>query len=256
MSTTLRQRVRTPEEVSKETSQALALYELKPNQKITVVDPITKKKSIVVLDRTGHSEAKLITALADPHLSRDRKDQELSMYLFTRGAEGASMILDLLRYKGEHTKETRVFKSQVRFDFEAFVDSMVQYLQGQADRAAAILGIDLKKEIEGYRRWLGLPNNKGKGYSYADYRYATGQTPTTEYSWFRLELLAISEAIFALDQAQRLEGARDNITKAREREKGGGIYVGKGGKVYSVSDPEVDAIIKADREATREIEKP
>ena len=243
----MKEKVKSPEKVAKETAKALALYKVKPQQKIKVTDPITKKTSIVNLDRTGFSEAKLITALADPKLKRDRKDHELSMYLFSRGAEGASMMLDLMRYKGEHSKETRVFKSQMRFDFEAFVDSMVMYLQGQADRTAKILGVDLQMEISQYRSWLLLPNNKGREYTYADFRGALNDIA-------HMKCLMISEAMFALDEAERLEASRANITKAREREKGGGVYVDVSGKVYSIDDPEIDEIIKSDREATSKIE--
>ena len=254
MRSNLKQKVKSPEKVAKETSKALAFYKVKPQQKIKITDPITKKTTIVNLDRTGFTEQKLITALADPKMKRDRKDHELSMYLFSRGAEGASMMLDLMRYKGEHTKETRVFKSQMRFDFEGLVDLLIAYLQGQADRTAKILCIDLAAEIRAYRAWLLLPNNKGKEYTYWD--FITSGTPITngEHTVRRLEALMISEAMFALDEAERLEASRSNIIKAREREKGGGVYVDVSGKVYSVDDPEVDEIIKADREASKNIE--
>ncbi len=231
------------------------MFGVKPTEKIKVTDPITKKTTMVTLDRTGFSEVKLITALADPKLSRDRKDHELSMYLFTRGAEGASMMLDLMRYKGEHTKETRVFKSQMRFDFEAFVESTIQHLQRRADRTEKILDVDLHREILAYREWLSLPNNKGKEYTYHDFKCSTNSFTHKSHHMGaeRLEHLMISEAMFDLDEAERLEGARNNIIKAREGEKGGGIYVDKGGKVYTIDEPNLEEIIKADREATQQI---
>ena len=34
------------------------------------------------------------------------------------------MVVDIMRYQGQNTKETRAFKSQMRFDYEMFVNAM------------------------------------------------------------------------------------------------------------------------------------
>lgn len=168
------------------------------------------------------------------------------MYLFSRGAESASFLLDLARSKGEHVKETRVFKSQIRFDFEALVDMLADHLHNQAMRTAGALGIDLKKETQAFRDWLSLPNNKGKGLTYWDFARRTGGN--------RAECVLISNAMFDVAEAERLQESRTRIQKAREAEKGGGIYVDAAGKVYSTNDPELEDVIKADRETTRAVE--
>jgi len=245
--------VKTPEEVASNTSKELAKFGVEPISQVEVIDPITKEKRIVTLDRTGHTEAKLITALADANLSRDRKDHELSMYLFTRGAEGASFMLDLARYKGEHVKETRVFKSQIRFDFEALVDILADHLEMQARRTEKMLSFKLEDWTRGYRNWLNLSNNKAKELTV--WEWLESDRAWRDSTENRLQACLISQAIFDFSEAQRLRESRTRIARAREAEKGGGIYVGKDGKVYSVNDEEVDAIIKADREATQEIEK-
>jgi len=243
------EQVKTPEEVAENTSRELAVHGLKPKETFKIKDPITKEERTVSLSRTGTPEEDLIVALADPNMPRDRKDYTLSMYLWGRGAESASMMVDLMRYKGTHTKETRVFKSQMRFDFEALVDGLALHFETQAKNTAATLGIDLKQEIEGYRAWLKIGTSNAKT-SYLDY-YCGADAPSLQD---RLYCSQISQAIFQLDEAERLTAARKNIAAAREREKGKGIYVAPGGKIYSIDDPEFDEVVKADREATAEIE--
>lgn len=251
------EKVKTPGESAEATTKELARLGLKPTESFRIKNPITGKEATVQLSRTGVQEADLIMALADPNVPRDQKDHALSMYLWGRGAESASMIVDIMRYKGEHTKETRVFKSQMRFDFEAFVKMTSEHLREQAERTASMLGIDLKEEISAFRTWLELPNNKGMSYTYRDFVIATcdgyeenGRPNASDRSACAL----ISQAIFDLGQAQRLDQSRDNIAKAREREKGGGIYVDSKGRSFAVDDPQMDDVVKADREATKDIE--
>lgn len=245
------EKVKTPEEVAKETSLALQKFGVSAKEKVTIVDPITKEVREVSLSRTGTQESDLIVALADPNLGRDQKDHALSMYLWGRGAESASLIVDLMRYKGAHTKETRVFKSQMRFDFEAFIKMTAEHLREQAERVAKIMGVNLSEEIEAYKEWLSKPNNKGKEYTYWDFLKATANPHGITDP---VKAAMISEAIFGFAHAERLDQSRDNIAKAREREKGGGIYIDSKGRAYSIQDPQMEDVVKADREASAEIE--
>jgi hypothetical protein len=234
-----------PEEVMSKTLALLEQYGLPVSEKLAITNPITGKKAIVTQRRDGYSEEGLAVALLDPKKTRDQKDFELSMYLWGRGSESSSMIVDLMRYKGEHTKETRVFKSQMRIDFETFVNMFVDHLEHQALTTASILDIDLKKEVIGYRAYLAMPNNKGEELTYHDYKGGGSKN--------RVEHALISQAIFQLDEAERLAQAIKNITIAREREKGKGIYVGPTGKAYTIDDPQFDDAVREDREATRAI---
>ena len=240
-----KEKVLTPEEVMEKTLAILDAHGLPISEKLMVTNPITKKRTEVTLRRDGYSEEGLALALLDPKKTRDQKDFEMSMFLWGRGAESVSMMVDLMRYKGEHTKETRVFKSQMRIDFETFVKMFVEHLEHQALTTASILDIDLKEEIRGYRAYLELPNNKGEKLTYHDYKGAKKAN--------KLEDAMISQAIFQLDEAERLSGAIKNITIAREREKGKGIYVGPTGKAYTINDPEFDDAVREDREATQRI---
>ena len=235
---TLDSAIKTPEERAAEIKQEIAKYGAEAEYTVEVKDPITHKKTLVTYDRAGHTEQKLIVALANPDVSREKKDHALSMYLFERGAESASFIADIMRSKGEHTKETRVFKNQMRFDFQSFVDTFVAYLDGQANRLAKTLDFDLKKQKASFEAWLNLPNNKGKGYTYYDY------DPDEERSRAAL----IEMAIYALDEADTLRSAVERIAVARDAARGFGVFTSKTGRTYDVRDPALQDIIKAERE--------
>lgn len=56
--------------------------------------------------------------------SKDQTDAILANYLWEQGMEDASMMAELFRYKGQHSKETRIFKAQVRFDLDMFIDTI------------------------------------------------------------------------------------------------------------------------------------
>lgn len=246
-----RSEVETPEEVAERTRTQLAQYKLDPKQKIEIRDPLTGETKLITLDRTGHSEQNLIVALANPDIPRDQKDHAISMYLFQRGAESASMIVDIMRYKGQHTKETRVFKSQMRFDLENFVSAMARHLREQAERTARIYDLHLREEMGAYRDWLKLPNNKDaeNELTYWDFYQTTHPKGT------RADAALLSQAIFDIDKALYFEDYQRKIAQAREAEKGGGVYVDRSGKAYSSNDPEIDELIKAEREALKEDEK-
>lgn len=210
-------------------------------------DPFSGEKQLITLDRTGHTEQKLIVALANPDLSRDQKDHALSMYLYERGAQNTSMIVDLMRYKGKHTKESRVFQSRMRLDFDTFVRSFCSYLELQAAHVERTIGVNIDKERAEFEEWLKLPNNQGKGYGYKD--FADTQRPAT---WSLERIALIEMALYAKDEAVALKKGVDDIVKAREAMKGGGVYIDKMGRPYSVNDPHLADIIKAEQEAEAE----
>jgi hypothetical protein len=210
---------------------------------VEVENPFTDEKQIMVIDRAGYTEDKLSTALANPDLTRDQKDFEISMYLYQRGAHNTSMLVDLFRYKGAHTKETRVFKSQIRFDFEQFVNSFTHYLDDQWRLLGIALGVNIQVEKERFEAWLKLPNNKES--TFKDF------AP----NWNPEKIALVEMAIHAKDEAELLRANVRKMADARMRDKGKGIYISTAGVPYTMNDPQLDDAIKADRESTAEAQK-
>lgn len=247
----------TPEETVANTKAELEKYGVPAVHDITITDPFSGEKRIVSLDRTGTTEQKLIVALADPNLTRDRKDHMLSMYMWERGKESASFFVDLIRSRGEHTKETRAFKSQMRFDFELFVSQFSKYIREQSRLIGVTLEVDIFKERSAYQDWLKEKRDREKenddapkDYTYLDYSiFNYGDKPTRAF------VALIEMAILSLEEGERLVAQVANITKAREREKGKGIYVDRNGKIFSYDDPDIDEAVKADREREEELKK-
>jgi len=62
-------------------------------------------------------------------------------------------------------------------------------------------------------------------------------------------------AIHALDEADVLRANVRKLADARMRDKGRGIYINAAGVPYTMDDPKLDEIIKADRESTAEAQK-
>ena len=215
-------------------------------------DPLTGETKLVVLDRAGHTEKGLAQVLSDPNTTRDRKDHALSMYLFERGAQDVSLIVDMFRYKGQHSKQSQVFQSRMRLDFETFVNSFVAYLDNQARLIGATLGVDIKKEKEEFVRWVKMEKQLGgKDKSYKDFRESNELSETIDYT----KIALVEMAMYAQDESDALIKGIEDIVKARMAVKGGGVYVDKSGKPYSVNDPELDSIIKKEREIEEEAEK-
>lgn len=193
-------------------------YGVEAVEEVEVVNPVTGNKAVVRIERDGTPESKLILALADKKLDREKKDHILSMYLWERGKESSSFLLDLVRFKGQHTKETRVFKSQIRFDFERTIDSIIVAMFDMSN--------SLKKHI-------GVKPEKGEKKE--------------------VSIKELIEALWEMEEmfnsvGQKLWKDRADIAKARESEKGGGIYVDKDGVVYSVDDKEEEEIINKIKE--------
>ncbi len=177
------------------------------------------------------------------------------MYLWERGKESSSFFVDLFRYKGEHTKETRAFKSQMRYDFEIFVNQFSKFIREQSRLIGVSIGFDVFKEREKYKDWLQEKRKEKKDadYTYMDYLRSQPLEENTEIN--RTEVALIEMAITSLEEGERLVVQVQNVAKAREREKGKGIYVSKEGAIYSHDDPDMDEIIKKDREREAELNK-
>lgn len=254
---------RTPEQVTEDTKKELNKYGLEPIHKVSVTDPLTGITREITIDRTGYGENKLIVALADPNLDRDKKDHVLSMYLWERGKESASFLVDLMRYKGEHTKETRAFKSQVRFDFEILSNQFSKYIREQARLTGVTLGIDINAERTRYKKWVEdmkqydeEESKKFKTYIPHSYEFIdfVMSAPTSQDSKVdKKECVLIAMAINSLEEGERMVSQIQNVMKAREREKGKGIYVDRNGRITTYDDPDLDDIIKKDRDREDEL---
>lgn len=259
---------RTPEQMAEHTKAELAKYGLEAIQKVEIIDPLNGEKRMITLDRTGYNEAKLVAILADPDLTRERKDHELSMYMWERGGESMSMMVDLIRYKGQHSKESNVFKSQIRFDFEAFLSTFCMSLEDQVDVATKILGIDVRDERHAFYTFVGerteadkkSAKERGeeyerKDYTYLDFLIYKEKPKASKDREMRMWAMQVALAIHAFDTASLIKKRIETIRDARDRDRGKGVYLSASGRPYTLNDVELDDIIKADREATQKIKK-
>lgn len=206
-------------------------YGLVPVEQINIKNPITGEKKTVTLRRDGTNEARLAEVMADPRLTRERKDTEVAMYLFERGKESASFLMDIIQYKGQHAKETRVFKDQVRRDIDIFTDIFVMFMRDVSDRITK--GLQLE-----------IVTHEGKQVVMNEFYARTGRQP----EFLDLFELLSDLALYFKQTSDLMAIRMTEETERREKEKGRGIYVDVKGGVYNIyqDGPELIKRLEAD----------
>lgn len=214
-------------------------FGLKPTEVVEYKDPFDGQMKKIMIDRRGTTDEKLALALLDDKMSREQKDSMISMFLFEKGKHGASMLMDLWGYKGQHTKESRAFQSTMRFDFELFLQTFQMFMQDSADLIFNNLPLEVetveveedgkkvKKEIIKTTRDVDANEIAVVLGRYAQYHRMTSQL---------------------LGSRVRAE------VQKREKAKGKGIYVGSDGKAYSIfEDGDIVEVVSKDKvEADKE----
>jgi hypothetical protein len=183
-----------------------------PDEKVKIKDSITGKEREMMIVRSGTTDRSLGEVMLDARIPRERKDAMVAQYLFERGKESASFIQDIIIYKGVHSKETKVFKSQMRFDFEELASMVAQTFRS--------LSLCIDKEMN------------------------------EDVRDFEETFRELSKKLY--DSAESINSRMEKVKQARMAEKGYGVYVGPDGKPYSILDPEIDEIIKKERERIKE----
>lgn len=211
----------------------LKKYGLMAVEQVEIENPITHEKKMITIRRDGTNIAVLLEALANPKLTREQKDVALSMYLFERGKDQSSFLLDLFQYKGAHTKRTLHFQSQVRHDVDIMVQTFVLFMKDASERIFSGLHIELQ-DVEG-KKIAKVPQN--------------------------IELLDIVRTLgdlaFYFSQTADLMSLRmrEEIDR-REHEQGKGIYVDIKDKEYSIyRDSDVVDAVKRDQKQILEDKK-
>lgn len=213
-------------------------FGLQPTEMIEYKDPFSGAMRKIMIDRRGTTDEKLALALLDDKTSREQKDSMISMYLFEKGKQGASMLMDLWGYKGQHTKESRAFQSTMRFDFELFLSTFQVFLNDSHDRI-----------------WNKLPLEQ------VEVEYKDEETDEIKHKKIvrvipgsKVELDEVVVTLGELGKYFKLTSdLLNNRIKAevqkRERAKGKGIYIGLDNKPYSIhEDGDIVEVVKAERE--------
>lgn len=209
-------------------------YGLAPTEVVEYKDPFTGTMKKIMIDRRGTTDEKLALALLDDSIPREQKDTMISMYLFEKGKQGASMLMDLWGYKGQHTKESRHFQSQMRFDFDLFLNAFEMFCNDSADLVFKNLPIEIvevEEEVD------------GKVIKKEVVKVTRDVTPNE-----------IAVVLGDFGRYHRMTGTllskriRAEVQK-RERAKGKGIYIGMDNKPYSVhEDGDIVEVVSKDRE--------
>ena len=214
-----------------EPKKDIKAYGLAPTELFEFKDPISGEKKSIMIDRRGSTEQSLGAALLDPKISKDQKDSMVSMYLFEKGKQGASMLMDLLMYKGAHTKESRQFQSTMRFDFELFLQTWQIFLKDAYDLI-----------------WNNLPLEKVE----VDGKTIVKVTRDVDANELAVVMGELGN-YFTMTGDLLGKRIRAEVQK-REQAKGKGIYIGADNKPYSIyEDGDIVEVVAKDKaEADKE----
>jgi hypothetical protein len=207
---------------------------------VNIVNPITGKSALVKISRDGTTDEKLAAIMLHPESTREQKDSMIANYLFERGLESASFLMELFKSKGMHTKETRAFKSQIRFDFEMLVNLFVNWLESTSENIRLSLGLN-ESFYEDYVKMV-EKNRKLKG------KLDPDDLVKIMKKMFDKKISKEMLSLYTLyvrfkEQSKTLVEEVRKITMMREKERGWGIYVSKTGKIYDITDKDISEIV-------------
>ena len=196
-------------------------------KEVEYTNPFTGNKTIQVIDRRGTTDEKLAMVLSSKDSTDEQKLSALSLYLFEKGKESASFITDLFLYKGTHTKEMRQFKTQLKFDFDSFVNMFTNFLFESSQSIIDVIlpNVDIVKLEEDAYTYL--KDNEEKELSIKDFVKKKYYETCLNESNLALIVLALKQ----VSEAQTLRNSIREKSEERERERGKGIHIDKERKV-------------------------
>ena len=196
-------------------------------QEVEMFNTATGRKEIVTIDRRGMFDEKLGMILSNKDSTMDSKLSAMSLWLFERGRESGSFIIDVIQAKGQFMKGAQKFKSQIRFDFTIFMETFCNYLEGNAQTVIDYL-MPGKKALEVEREAFDyLKKNKEKTLK----DFVQENIPPHIYTSFLG--MSIELALRDQSEAQLIRKRIYEMAEEREKESGKGIYLTTEGKATS-----------------------
>jgi len=205
------------------------------SQEVDVVNPLTGNRSLVTINSDGTTDEKAAAILIHPEASKEQKEVAIAAWLFERGRENSSFLMELFQSKGLHTKETRQFKTQMRFDFESFVNLFTAHLDEQSEAILKNLHLSVKMYDE-------ILEDVVKSHSIQRSIEKIAGTMSDE----RRALVEIAARF--KDEAESLRNQTKKIAEERMKEKGYGIYIDSKGEIYSIFDKDFLGKVERDKE--------
>lgn len=214
-------------------------------------DVIKTKHGLIPLDRSGTTDKKL-AAILKSSVSQEQKDIAIISHLFEKNLDTAGYLGEMALWHGQHTKETRAFKSQMRFDFELFVSIFTTFLQDTSTSLWEVLLPDAGKKnygiptIEEAVEKLKILDKKNG--DRLDYLQNLGEENSKQVA---LILLATEFR----NHADVLTSAVKKVTAERERQAGRGIYIDKLGKAHDLLEEDLYDIIQKEKDELKKQKK-
>ena len=198
-----------------------------PDSQKLQITGLSKKTALVDLTRDGTTDEKLAAILLSPTSTQEQKDSLLSLYLFERGKESSSFLAELFASKGQHTKETRAFKTQMRRDYEVIVDALSSFMELSSSSILSTIAPSESLELLELEALDFIKDGKHTLAQFAKKRYPKNPALGA------LLVLAIrfhSESVLLLEKVE-------SVLTERLKESKYGQYLSPSGKVFDTSSP-------------------
>lgn len=203
-------------------------------EEVEVRNQLTGERTTITVRHDGTTDSAVAITLADPKATREQKDAVVAAYLFETGKHNSSTLMDLWAYKGQHTKESRHWMSQMRFDFELFLETFRFFMSDTAGRVMRRLGMTIDTAADGTEIL-----HFGSETDINDVYAALGDM-----------------AIYMRQTSELLKKRIENEKQKRDMEKGKGIYIGLDNRPYSIYEDEgVAEVVAADQAKAMEDKK-
>jgi len=171
--------------------------------------------------------------------SPEQMQSAVSLYLFEKGKESSSFMLDLMASKGQFMQKAHIFQTNMRFDFTMFVGMFSNFLLTTAQSIVEIIlpGCDVI-DLES-RAMQFIKDNKNVTYEVDGKSQKMGlreflRSESINYNIGTSEYAMVEMAVRFVSEAQTLNEGIQRMAQEREQANGKGILIGKDGKPYNL----------------------
>jgi hypothetical protein len=194
-------------------------------QTVSITNPATGETTNIVIDRRGMFDEKLGGILVDKNKTDDEKLSAISLYLFERGKESSSFLVDLIASKGQFFKGAQQFKSQIRFDLNVLLETIYDFLFSMAKSIFDDLGISSDASEVEEEAFYYLKDNESETLSDFVRKKFSDLPNLSGY-----DIIFIKMALQYASEAKLIKKRMEEISEERERERGKGIFINKQGR--------------------------
>jgi hypothetical protein len=230
-----------------------------PPTEVEIENPVTHKKALVTLEFDGTTDKKLGAIMLSPDATEDQRMALVNSWLWEHGRENSSLLGELFMYKGQHTRETRAFKTQTTETVEHVNAVNVELYRGIATNLWALVADSFKGQesassLQKFKQ--DLTNfyrqcRQEKKPEHANLRWFL----RTKYPHLEIEkadIYILQIAVSLLEGSEKMDQELTRLRDARLKAIGWGMYIDKQNKIHNIYDDDIEEVVKKEKKEVAE----